>query len=202
VPVQIKLLQVLQDRTFTPVGSREPRRFRGRIIAATNRPLPELRGRGLFRDDFYYRLCSDAIVVPPLRHRFAEDRAEFDELLAHLLQRLVGENSALLLRSTRAALIASVGREYPWPGNVRELEQAIRRILLTQRYEPSLASVSGEHGPSLAAAVQAGSLDADALLGGYCTLLYQQCRNLEEVARRTKLDRRTVKRYLGLAAAK
>jgi transcriptional regulator with PAS, ATPase and Fis domain len=202
VPVQIKLLQVLQDRTFTPVGSREPRRFRGRIIAATNRPLPELRGRGLFRDDFYYRLCSDAIVVPPLRQRFAEDRQEFEELLAHLLQRLTGEGSVALLRDTRAALLASVGREYAWPGNVRELEQAARRILLTKHYEPSLVLASGEKGPALAAALQAGTLDADALLGGYCTLLYEQCRNLEEVARRTQLDRRTVKRYLGLAATK
>jgi hypothetical protein len=85
---------------------------------------------------------------------------------------------------------------------VRELEQAIRRILLTQSYEPSFAAASGEHGPALAAALQAGTLDADALLGGYCTLLYEQCRNLEEVARCTKLDRRTVKRYLGLVAPK
>ena len=56
VPVQIKLLQVLQERTFCPVGSHEPLQFRGRVIAATNRPLDTLRGRGLFRDDFFYRL--------------------------------------------------------------------------------------------------------------------------------------------------
>src|SRR5678815_4546992 len=69
VPIQIKLLQVLQERTFCPVGSHEPLRFRGRVIAATNRSLDSLRKRDLFRQDFFYRLCSDMIEVPPLRLR-------------------------------------------------------------------------------------------------------------------------------------
>jgi len=65
VPVQIKLLQVVQERVFTPVGSHEEKRFRGRVISATNKTLTKLRGEGLFRDDFFYRLCSDQITVPP-----------------------------------------------------------------------------------------------------------------------------------------
>src|SRR5205823_10438393 len=71
-PVQIKLLQVLQERTFCPVGSHEPVRFRGRVIAATNRSLAALRAGELLRADFFYRLCSDLIEVPPLRQRFEE----------------------------------------------------------------------------------------------------------------------------------
>ena len=55
---------MLQERTYTPVGSHENIPFRGRIIAATNRSLDELRRAGNFRDDFYYRLCSDVIEVP------------------------------------------------------------------------------------------------------------------------------------------
>src|SRR6185503_18437398 len=78
VPVQIKLLQVLQERVFSPVGSRERLRFRGRVIAATNHLLAELRARGLFRDDFHYRLCSDTITMPPLRQRLREDPRELD----------------------------------------------------------------------------------------------------------------------------
>ena len=73
IPVQIKLLQVLQERTFSPLGQRTKIRFNGRVIAATNKPLDALLERGSFREDFYYRLCSDVIVVPPLRQRLDED---------------------------------------------------------------------------------------------------------------------------------
>src|SRR5213078_1832008 len=69
IPTQIKLLQVLQERTFSPVGSREKLRFCGRVIAATNSELDELRRQKVFRDDFYYRLCSDILTVPSLRQR-------------------------------------------------------------------------------------------------------------------------------------
>jgi len=72
IPVQIKLLQVLQERTFTPVGGRDKKRFSGRVIAATNQRLDALRREGRFRDDFFYRLCSDIIEVPTLRQRIAE----------------------------------------------------------------------------------------------------------------------------------
>ena len=85
IPVQIKLLQVLQERTFSPVGSHDKKRFRGRVIAATNRPLDQLRASGQFRDDFYYRLCSDVITVPSLRQRITEDPRELDDLIAHLV---------------------------------------------------------------------------------------------------------------------
>src|SRR5438128_2849575 len=81
VPVQIKLLQVLQERTFCPVGSHDPVRFAGRVIAATNRPMEALHSGKLFRDDFYYRLCSDVIHVPPLRQRLEEDPDELRQLV-------------------------------------------------------------------------------------------------------------------------
>ncbi len=186
VPVQIKLLQVLQERTFTPVGSHEKLRFRGRVIAATNKPLDQLRATGQFRDDFYYRLCSDIITVPPLRQRIWEDRRELDDLLASILQRLTGT----------AALPVELPVDYPWPGNVRELEQAIRRILLTREYRGDLRVVAPDLCAQLQAGVAAGTLDADALLAGYCRLLYEWHGTYEEVARRTNLDRRTVKAYL------
>jgi transcriptional regulator with GAF, ATPase, and Fis domain len=182
VPVQIKLLQVLQERTFTPVGSHEKLRFRGRVIAATNKPLDRLRATGQFRDDFYYRLCSDIITVPTLRQRIQEDRRELDDLLANIVQRLAGTTD----------LPVKLPADYAWPGNVRELEQAVRRILLTEEYRGDQRPAE----PDWIGKLQAGKLDADAVLAGYCTLLYQRCGNYEEVARRTNLDRRTVKAYL------
>src|SRR5437016_11867339 len=133
-PVQIKLLQVLQDRTFCPVGSHEPKRFRGRVIAATNRPMEALHSGKLFRDDFYYRLCSDVIHVPPLRQRLEEDPDELRQLVEHLLTGMMGDAGRELAAKIESAICRAVGKDYPWPGNVRELEQAIRRILLTGSY--------------------------------------------------------------------
>lgn len=195
-PVQIKLLRVLQDRVFSPVGSREQLRFRGRVIAATNKPLSELRGSGGFRDDFFYRLCSDTITIPPLRQSLREDPRELDALLDHIMVRVAGEATSTLLPLVRDGLRELVRKRYEWPGNVRELEQAVRRILLTRNYSTQSAAPAPNRAAQLATAVASGTLDADALLSGYCALLYERCRNLEEVARRTNLDRRTVKRYL------
>lgn len=196
VPIQIKLLQVLQERTFSPVGSHETKRFQGRVIAATNKPLEQLRGAGGFREDFYYRLCSDVITVPPLRQRIREEPQELDDLVAHILERTTGEASDEMLHMIRVAIDKSLGRDYAWPGNVRELEQAIRRILLTRVYEGDRRKVSPDLRGQLVAGIENGSLDADALLSGYCRLLHERCRNFEEVARRTHLDRRTVKAYI------
>lgn len=195
-PVQIKLLRVLQDRIFSPVGSHETVRFRGRVIAATNRSTEELRGKNGFRDDFYYRLCSDTITVPPLRQRLREEPKELDALLEHIVQRIAGDAAAELLPLVHAGLKELIRRDYDWPGNVRELEQAVRRILVTRHYVPESGAETTDQSQQLAAAIGAGTITADNLLTAYCTLLYSHHGNLEEVARRTNLDRRTVKRYL------
>ena len=196
VPVQIKLLQVLQERSFCPVGSHESLRFHGRVIAATNRPLELLRGRNLFREDFFYRLCSDVIRVPPLRQRLQEDLEELPQLLAHTITIIIGERATELEDTVARTIRRTVGEQYAWPGNVRELEQAVRRILVTGQYAAS--SLPGSQGVKehLIAGIQTESLDADALLAGYCTLLYQKTGNYEAVARLANLDRRTVKKYL------
>lgn len=197
IPVQIKLLQLLQERVFSPVGSHEKLRFRGRVIAATNRPLDELRHEGRFRDDFFYRLCSDVITVPSLRQRLQEDPGELEELLNHLIQRLVGHESGDLAAEIREVFAKGIGDKYPWPGNVRELEQAVRQIMLTKQYEgDQVAMEKPDDRARLLAGIEAGALDAEALLSAYCNLLYQRAGTYEEVARRTRLDRRTVKKYI------
>lgn len=197
VPIQIKLLHVLQDRMFSPVGSHEMLRFRGRIIAATNKPLDSLRRAGQLRDDFFYRLCSDVITVPSLRQRIAEEPAELEDLIALTVRRLTGESAPGTVSMVRRALLASLGTDYAWPGNVRELEQAVRRVLLTRQYQCDWTADAPDLCGKLQAGIAEGKLDADALLSGYCRLLYQRLGTYEEVARRVKLDRRTVKAYIG-----
>jgi hypothetical protein len=201
VPVQIKLLQVIQERTFTPVGSHERQRFQGRVIAATNRPLDDLRRSGQFRDDFYYRLCSDIIVVPPLRQRIREEPRELETLISSILRRMINDEAASHARLVRDALGRDLGQDYPWPGNVRELEQAVRRIILTRHYRGDTASSpTGEPSDRLLAGIEAGSLDAQQLMAEYCGLLYRRFGTYEDVARTTGLDRRTVKKYVLLTA--
>jgi DNA-binding NtrC family response regulator len=195
-PLQIKLLQILQERTFTPVGSHERQRFAGRVIAATNRSLDELRRDGKFRDDFYYRLCSDVILVPSLRQRLAEHPRELDLLLTELVRRLTGHSDEALTARVAKVLRKSPGADYAWPGNVRELEQAVRRVLLTGHYAAQAAPTAAGAQARFLAALESGALTADELLAGYCARLHAQLGSYEEVARRTRLDRRTVRRYI------
>lgn len=199
IQVQVKLLQILQDRTFSPVGSHETLRFNGRVIAATNRPLDELRREGLFRNDFYYRLCSDCILVPPFRRRLQEDPMELDAMLAHVINRLVGEASPELVQMVRESILVNLGPGYPWPGNVRELEQGVRRILLTKQYQGDYSPVASDVKDRLISGIETGGLDAQELLSAYCSMLYQRFGSYQEVSRRMNLDRRTVKRYIELS---
>jgi DNA-binding NtrC family response regulator len=197
VPVQIKLLHVLEDRTYTPVGSHEKKRFPGRIIGATNRPLDELRAGKAFRDDFYYRLCSDVIHVPTLRQRIREDPRELDDLVIHMVRRIAGDRAEDVAGMVLTEVRKQVPEDYPWPGNVRELEQCIRRIVLKRRYEIDLReAVPRDSEERLVAGVRRGSLDAEQLLSAYCTMLFERLGSYEAVAKRTSLDRRTAKKYI------
>ena len=194
VPVQIKLLQVLQERTFTPLGGREKKRFSGRVIAATNQPLDRLRSEGRFRDDFFYRLCSDVIEMPTLRQRIAESNAELPGLVRLLVERLAG--SAELADDVLQSLADSVPRGYPWPGNVRELEQAVRRILLTGRYTPAPSGVGPDEDALLVEKLRAGELTAAELLARYSAMLHRRLGTYAEVAKRTGLDPRTTRKHV------
>jgi len=195
--VQIKLLRVLEERVFYPVGSYTAHRFDGRIIAATNRPLNELHPRGLLRDDFFYRLCSDMIIVPTLKQRIHEDAGELDDLLTFTVTRILGKPSPKLTQMAKSVILKQLGRHYEWPGNVRELGQCVRRILLNRSYiQPGLQKTRQHTRSELARQMEAGRIDAQQLLQGYCNMLYDRYGAYSEVARRTNLDRRTVKKYI------
>jgi transcriptional regulator with AAA-type ATPase domain len=195
VPIQIKLLQVLQERTFTPLGGRDKRRFSGRVIAATNRGLAALRRDGRFRDDFFYRLCSDVIEVPPLRQRLAESPGELEELVRVLVVGIARSQDTELVGMVLEGLRRDLPRDYPWPGNVRELEQAVRRVLLTGRYGPELAA-SADPDEALLENLRAGELTAAQLLARYSAMLYRRLGSYAAVAKRTGLDPRTSRKYI------
>ncbi|MBU1171439.1 MAG: sigma 54-interacting transcriptional regulator [Proteobacteria bacterium] len=195
-PVQIKLLKILEERVFSPVGSHGEHRFEGRIIAATNKELSEIQSQSFFRSDFFYRLCSDIIVVPPLRDRLGEEPGELDDLLAYTLEKIVGKPSLKLVTMVRKTMASQLGPDYPWPGNVRELGQCVRRILLKRSYSQEVYTTVKGPVSELAVQVDEGKMTAGELMTAYCKQLYDTHGTLGEVARITKLDRRTVKKYI------
>ena len=196
IQVQIKLLEILQERSFSAVGSHKKLHFHGRVIAATNRSIDQLRQEGKFRDDFYYRLCSDCIVVPSLQQRIQENPSELDELVSHTVERVTGHKAAEVISMVAEVIDKRLGRDYHWPGNVRELAQCIRRVIIKRDYRGDTSVQSQDELGELLGGIDSGTLDAQEVLAGYCAILYKRYGTYEEVARRTKLDRRTVKKYI------
>lgn len=190
--IQVKLLRVIQTRTFHPVGDTAERHFAGKLIAATNRDLAAAMQQGAFRADFYYRLCSDLIVTPALHDQLCESPEVLRSLLLFIAPRVVGDEAEALAAEAEEWIVQHLGRDYTWPGNIRELEQCVRNVLIRRSYQPSQEPQRSATG-DLTAAVAAGALTADELLSRYCTLVFAQTGSYVETARRLRLDRRTVK---------
>ena len=195
IPIQIKLLKVLEERSFSAVGGHDKLHFNGRIVTATNKSLKDLDQERTFREDFYYRLCSNVIHVPTLRQQLYEDSLSLEALLTHTIQRIAGQPVPELLETVLQTLAHEVGPDYQWPGNVRELEQAVRSILLTMHYRPGSGDAA-HLTEVLHQAIEQEKLSAQELVSSYCMILYEKYGTFEKVARITKLDPRTVKKHL------
>lgn len=190
--IQVKLLRVLQTRQFQRLGDTKTRAFKGKIIAATNRDLAKEMSAGDFRQDFYYRICSDIIVTPSLREQLQECPDDLKEMVLFIVKRIAGDEAESLAAEITAWIRKNLGKDYSWPGNFRELEQCVKNVLVRGEYRPQ-STLPADPGEQLAHDLTNGELTADQLLRRYCTLVYSRTRNLEETARRLKLDRRTVK---------
>jgi DNA-binding NtrC family response regulator len=135
IETQAKLLRVIQEKEFMPLGSTEVMKVDVRILAATNADLRKLVEEGKFREDLYYRLNVINIALPPLRQR----REDIPALVEHFFAKYSQENERFLDASGRSLLrfepdAMQILKEHAWPGNVRELENVVERavVLATQ----------------------------------------------------------------------
>jgi DNA-binding NtrC family response regulator len=188
----VKLLRVIETRTFHPVGDTASRQFQGKLIAATNRDLAADIQKGRFREDLYYRLCSDQIITPSLAEQIAGAPHLLQELVIYMARRIAGPESDELAQEVIAWIGRNLEADYAWPGNYRELEQCIKNVLIRRDYRPS-RSTAEDPLDRLTLDFRNGRLTADQLLSRYCTLVYRQTGSYEETARRLGIDRRTVK---------
>jgi DNA-binding NtrC family response regulator len=144
--LQVKLLRVLQDREFMPLGSNESMRVDVRVIAATNADLKRLVDEGKFREDLYYRLNVINLILPPLRER----REDIPPLVEHFFTRFCRENEKFLNHDGRSQLsfepdAMQIVMEHNWPGNVRELENVVERAVVLTTTASVPAHVLPDH---------------------------------------------------------
>jgi len=215
LPLQAKVLHVLQDREFSRLGSREDVRVDVRVIAATNRDLIQLVDRGRFREDLYYRLSVVNISVPPLRDRMEE--------LPRLVEVFLDRYARQYLRPRTVLSPATLQffSTYTWPGNIRELENTIKRMVLlgTQDWlgkemggahpveprplppvppspitKPARAAALPDDAPSLTAIARAAALQAER--GALKQVLDRVHWNRRKAARLLKVSYRTLRRKI------
>lgn len=124
--MQVKLLRVLQDRKFTPVGGNREVKTTTRIIAATNRNLEKMMEEGTFREDLFYRLNVMPIFMPPLRER----TDDIDALVQNFIKKFAKQHGRVITGVSAEAL--EMLKAYRWPGNIRELENVIERAFIVE----------------------------------------------------------------------
>jgi transcriptional regulator with GAF, ATPase, and Fis domain len=180
---QVKLLRVLQEGEFEPVGSSRTARADVRIIAATNRNLEEAAREGRFRSDLFYRLNVFPLHIPPLRER----RSDIAQLVMFFLSRFAkkfGKRMDGVSQETMELLI-----QYPWPGNIRELQNVIERgVVLAQgsvlSLNPELLQPRTAGLVTTPPAVTPGSLSSGAATASAVRSLTESPATLEEMERR------------------
>jgi transcriptional regulator with GAF, ATPase, and Fis domain len=167
--MQTKLLRVIQEKEFMPIGSSETVRVDVRILAATNADLKRAVEEGKFREDLYYRLNVINIVMPPLRER----KDDIPLLVEHFFTKYCRENEKYLNAMNRSTLYfepeaMQILMDHTWPGNVRELENVVERAVVLAANPPVATSVLPDHllqaGGVRIRRDAAGQLPADASL--------------------------------------
>ena len=194
VPIQVKLLRVLQEREFERLGGTRTLKVDVRLIAATNRDLRAALEDGTFREDLYYRLNVVPIDIPPLR----EHKDDIPELANHFLARYSSEHVKEIQQITPAAL--KVLTDYHWPGNVRQLENIIERaVTLSAGPVLDAADIHLDARPVPGAAGSAGNAGGVPFLPEGMTMEQWEDELIREAMRRANGNKSEAARMLGLS---
>jgi DNA-binding NtrC family response regulator len=187
ITFQAKLLRVLQEREFYPVGGEKPRRTHARVIAATHQPIEKLVEEGKFREDLYFRLRVVEIVVPPLRERPEDIPILAEHLLAKASREIHKD-----VRSISPAVMRAL-QNYDWPGNVREMENALIRAAVLS-HGPSLSTehLSLGNGRTQQAATATAEPEDQ-------TLDAMEAAHVKRILKRTGGNKRSAAKILGIS---
>jgi transcriptional regulator with PAS, ATPase and Fis domain len=155
LPLQSKLLHVLQGGDFTPLGSEKSVKTTAWVIAATNHELEKELTAGRFREDLYFRLSAIKIFIEPLRHR----KEDVPYLIDYYIQKYTREFHARELTAPRQETIDRLC-DYSWPGNVRELQNMLKRIMILGDGEENISALlnPADPGKEAAKAVSPGEM--------------------------------------------
>lgn len=191
LPMQAKLLRVLQERTFEHVGGNKPITVTIRVIAATNRDLTKMVGAGTFREDLYYRLHVFPMVIPPLRERKGDIITLAEYFVARFVKNFGKETKRI------STVVQEMLLSYPWPGNIRELENVIERAVILSEVNV----IQGDDLPlSLQVPVLSSTENSKTLVAKLDTLEYEmiiealstQKGNISNAAQKLGLTRRVL----------
>jgi two-component system response regulator HydG len=196
LPLQGRLLRVLQEREIRPVGTDSSRRVDVRVIAATHQDLETKIEAGQFRADLFYRLDVIPVAVPPLRER----RDDLPPLIEHFMRRARERNPHARCERLSSEVMAALAR-YPWPGNVRELENLIERIVVICPQAEAAMRELAELAPKIAGGTESFTLPRDRLAtlreveDEYIDWMIEQCGgNKTRAAERLGIDKATLHR--------
>lgn len=197
--MQVKLLRVIQEGTFIPVGAVEPRRVDVRIIAATNRNLKEMVESGTFREDLYYRLNVINIRVPPLRER-KEDIPLLAEFFLTKSQSSGSAEAAAAARKILTKRALEKLYDYAWPGNVRELQNEMERLVVLSGVEAKITA--DMLSPKILEAAEKGKVQGARIHGKLKDALEDLEREMiKEGLRRTGWNKSKLAKELGISRA-
>jgi DNA-binding NtrC family response regulator len=193
---QVKLLRVLETRTFHPVGDTREHTFSARVVSATHRDMDERIRSGAFRLDLFQRLAGLRLVTPSLRDQLDDAPGDLAHLVRFFARRIAGDEAGHTLAGDALRYIEERLPRYAWPGNARELGNCVESVHYTGEFVP--LDLGGDDDP--VRSLREGTLSEEEAVLRYRNIVYARTGNLSETARKLRISRNTVAQSVARAS--